>query len=136
MERKLVLSFSPDSTERPITYELVKEYDIKINIVKAEIEIGKGGKLLMVMDAPEENIARAIEYLKRNNITVSPVSNKIYYNESLCTDCGSCASSCPAEALTIGAPDWKLKFNPEKCIMCKLCLKSCPLKLFSVEFAQ
>lgn len=136
MEKKLVLSFSPESTYSPIAYELVKDYDIRINILKADIETGKGGRLLLALDAEPENIEQAIEYLKNNGVTVSSLANKVFYDEARCVSCGSCAAACPSNALTIGSPDWKLEFNPEHCIICKLCLKSCPLKLFSIEFAE
>jgi ferredoxin len=137
MEKKLILSFPPESTYNPVMYSLVKEYDIRINIIKAEIEIGKGGQMLAVLDADvPESIDRAIHYLKECGIAVSSLANKVFYDEAACTSCGSCASSCPSGALAICAPDWKLRFEPEHCIICKLCLVSCPLKLFSIEFAE
>ena len=46
MIKKVVLSFPVDATDRSLTYDLVKLYDIRINILKAEIEAGKSGKLL------------------------------------------------------------------------------------------
>lgn len=136
MEKKLLLSFPPEATFQSFAYELVKDYDLRINILKAEIEIGKGGKLLMAIEAPEENIERGIQYMKSHGIQVSSLANKVFYDNSRCINCGSCASSCPSGALSITAPDWKLKFDAEKCIVCKLCLKSCPMKLFSIEFTE
>lgn len=136
MIKKLVLSFPVDATDRSLTYDLVKLYDIRINILKAEIEAGKSGKLLVELEADEVRLEQGIAYLADNSVTVSPLASKISYDESRCISCGNCASACFSHALTIGAPDWKLKFNPEKCIVCKLCLKSCPLKLFRIEFSE
>ena len=136
MEKKLILSFTPESTYRHVAYELVKDYNIRINILKADIETGKGGRLLLALDAEPENIEQAIKYLKENGVSVSSMANKVFYDEQRCISCGSCAAACPSQALTIGAPDWKLNFNVEHCIICKLCLKTCPLKLFSIEFAE
>ena len=92
--------------------------------------------LLVELEADEERMQQGIAYLEECGVTVSPVSSKVSYDESLCIDCGNCVSACFSHALTIGEPDWKLHFNPEKCIACKLCLKSCPLKLFRIEFAE
>lgn len=131
-----MLSFSSEATYRPVAYELVRYYDIRINILKAEIEIGRGGKLLMELASEQDNIDKAIAYLKGNGIGVSSLASKVFYDKSRCTDCGSCVSACPAGALTIGAPNWKLDLNTDKCIICKLCLTSCPMKLFSIEFAE
>lgn len=136
MVKKLVLSFPVDVTDRSLTYDLVKLYDIRINILKAEIEAGKSGKLLVELEAPDELLEKGIHYLEANGVNVSPLASKISYDESRCIHCGNCASACFSHALTIGAPDWTLKFNPEKCIVCRLCLKSCPLKLFRIEFAD
>ncbi len=44
MIKKVVLSFPVDATDRSLTYELVKLYDIRINILKAEIQAGKSGR--------------------------------------------------------------------------------------------
>ncbi len=136
MIKKLVLSFPVDATDRSLTYDLVKRYDIRINILKAEIEAGKSGKLLVELEAEEEQLEKGITYLEENSVTVSPLASKISYDKSRCINCGNCASACFSHALTIGAPGWELQFNPEKCIVCKLCLKSCPLKLFRIEFAE
>ena len=133
MDLKYILTFPPESTFKTLTYDLIKEYDIRISILRGEIEIGKGGQLVLAFDAEPQNIKKAIEYLKSNGVSVSSMSDKVFYDSSRCVDCGSCASSCPSGALSITAPDWKLKFNPDKCIVCKLCLKSCPLQLFSIE---
>ena len=136
MIKKVVLSFPVDATDRSLTDDLVKLYDIRINILKAEIQAGKSGNLLVELEADTDKLDQGIAYLIENGVTVSPVSSKVSYDASLCIDCGNCVSACFSHALTIGAPDWKLHFNPEKCIACKLCLKACPLKLFRIEFAE
>lgn len=136
MIKKVILSFPVDATDRALTYDLVKQYDIRINILKAEIQAGKSGNLLVELEAEDDKLEQGIGYLTANGVTVSPVSSKVSRDESRCINCGNCASACFSHALTIGAPDWRLKFNPEKCIACKLCLKACPLKLFRIEFDE
>lgn len=135
MTSKVVLSFSAEVTYRSLIYDLIKQYDIRINILKAEIEAGKNGKMVAEFEAAENLIKEGIQYLEANNVNVTPLSSKISVDSSKCVSCGACASACFSQALTISAPDWKLKFNPEKCIVCKLCLTACPLKLFHIEFA-
>ncbi len=136
MVQKLILSFPVDATDRPLVYDLIRIYDIKINLLKAEIQPGKTGTLLAEFDADTLKIDQAIAYLNQNGVTVNPVSSKVSHDENRCLNCGNCVSACFSHALTIGAPDWKLRFNPEKCIACKLCLKACPLKLFKIEFSE
>ena len=136
MEKKVLLSFTPELTFRSFMNDIIKNYNVEINIVKADIEVAKGGKLLVTLTGEEDNIAAAESYLADSGVKISRVGSAVTFDQSRCISCGSCASSCPVGALTITAPDWKLKFNPDKCIICKLCLKSCPMRLFSVEFAE
>lgn len=46
MAQKLILSFPVDATDRPLVYDLIRIYDIKINLLKAEIQPGKTGTLI------------------------------------------------------------------------------------------
>ena len=109
---------------------------LRINILRAEIEAGRSGSLLVELTGEEPMVREGVAYLERNGVTVSPVASKIAYDRDRCIDCGNCALACFPQALTIGAPDWRLHFDPERCIACKLCLKSCPLGLFHIEFTE
>ena len=116
MTTKVILYFPSDATDKAVTYDLVKRYDLRINILRAEIEAGRSGSLLVELTGEEPMVREGVAYLERNGVTVSPVASKIAYDR--------------------GAPDWRLHFDPERCIACKLCLKSCPLGLFHIEFTE
>ena len=49
MTKKVILTFPVDATDRPLTYDLIRIYDVKVNILKAEIQPGKTGSLLIEM---------------------------------------------------------------------------------------
>ena len=123
MTTKVILYFPSDATDKAVTYDLVKRYDLRINILRAEIEAGRSGSLLVELTGEEPMVREGVAYLERNGVTVSPVASKIAYDRDRCIDCGNCALACFPQALTIGAPDWRLHFDPERCIACKLCLK-------------
>ena len=42
IKKRYVLNFPPDSGDKPFSYHLVKDYDIRINILKAEVYPEKG----------------------------------------------------------------------------------------------
>ncbi len=134
-KKKLVLTFPPDLTETPLTYHLVKDYDLAINILKAKITPGEEGKLVIeISNGSMENIDKGIEYLRTQGVLIEPVSKEIVLNESECINCGSCTAVCQSKALTISAPEWKLQFDKEQCIVCEMCVKACPMQIIQVSF--
>jgi len=133
VNKRFVLTFPPAATGEPITYNLIKKYDIMVNIVRADVSPGKIGHLVMEMKAPAEVLKEGMKYIRQQNVDCEPIDKKIHYKENLCIHCGACTSVCFAGALTMGRESALLSFNAEKCVVCELCLKSCPLNLFSID---
>lgn len=131
--RRFVLTFPPDATGEPITYNLIKKYDIMVNIVKADVSPGKIGHLVMEMTAPAKVLKEGMAYMKNQNVECVPIDRTITYREDLCIHCGACSAVCFAGALTMNRNTAELSFEPEKCVICELCLTACPLKLFSID---
>jgi len=131
--RRFVLTFPPDATGEPITYNLIKKYDIMVNIVKADVSPGKIGHLVMEMTAPSKVLKEGMAYMKKQNVECVPIDRTITYREDLCIHCGACSAVCFAGALTMNRKTAELSFEPEKCVVCELCLTACPLKLFSID---
>jgi len=46
MTTKVILYFPSDATDKAVTYDLVKRYDLRINILRAEIEAGRSGSAM------------------------------------------------------------------------------------------
>ena len=130
----MVLRFPADTVNEPITYTLIKEYDVLINILNADITHGKEGNLLIEMIGSKENVGRAMDYLQDKQVEISPVVKTILFNESACIHCGACSSVCFPGALNMDPDSRKLLFSPEKCVACELCIKACPLQLFQLNF--
>jgi ferredoxin len=134
MTRRYVLTFPPEIVDEPVTYTLIKNYDLKINILKAEINPGKEGNLLIEFESEKENLNRGLKYLQGKNITCLPIAAKIMFNQTHCIHCGGCTAVCFSEALIMDKISWELIFDPEKCVACGLCIKACPLGLFQLDF--
>lgn len=136
MKKKYILSFTQNSVNKPITYELIKKFDIKINIIKANISADEAGHLLVEFDADKDSLDKCLEYLGKNNVDYVPAEKKILFDEEKCVNCGSCTAVCFAEALALDRETRELVFKPEKCVFCKLCVKACPLGLFEIHFNE
>jgi len=131
--KRFVLTFPPELTSEPITYNLIKNFDIMVNILNADISPGKVGHLVMEMSAPLKVLKKGMEYIRDQNVDCVPLEKKIYYRQESCIHCGSCTAVCFSGALTMNKTTNEMSFNPEKCVVCELCLKACPLRLFSID---
>jgi ferredoxin len=124
-KKKFHLSFTPDLVNEPITYRMVKDYDLQINILRAEVN-DVGGKMLIEMQGKADNIKKAVEYLKENRVEVRELNAYVKKDEDRCTHCGMCISICPVEAMCMDAETKMVHYLPEKCIACGTCIDACP----------
>ncbi len=134
MKKRYILTFPPEVIEEPITYRLIKDFDIKINILNADISAGEEGHLLLGIWGKTSNINKAVNYLQNSGIKCEAIEKKVRFNQQACIHCGSCTAVCFSGALTMDKENWKLNFNPEKCTVCELCITACPLGLHEIDF--
>ena len=133
VKRKLVLSFPESIVTKPITYRLVKEFNLEFNILRAEITPDMEGKMLIELRGDKEKIEQSIKYLTDTGVSVQEAAKDIIIDKNLCVDCGICTSICITQALCLDEKTSKLKFNKEKCILCELCLNCCPVSAIKVN---
>jgi ferredoxin len=136
IKRKVILRFPPQSGDKPLSYVLVKDYDLRINILKAEVMPGKTGRLLLEMEGLQENLDKGLAFLERHSVECQPMEKRLSFNQNNCINCGNCTAVCFAGALSMNKDTWKLEFNQENCILCELCVKACPLRLFDIDFSE
>ena len=133
-KQRLVLRFPAGTVDEPITYTLIKEHDVMINILNADITPGKEGNLLVEISGEKGSVDGARSYLKSKHVEISPVRKTILFNQSECIHCGACSSVCFPGALVLDDKSRELQFSPDKCVACELCIKACPLQLFELNF--
>jgi L-aspartate semialdehyde sulfurtransferase ferredoxin len=134
IKKRYVLNFPPESGDKPLSYHLVRDYDIRINILKAEVYPGKRGSLLLELQGKKENIEKGVQYLTDHQVICEPLEKRIRFQENRCIDCGNCTAVCFAGALTMNRKTWKLEFDKSQCVVCELCIPACPLHLFEIDF--
>jgi NAD-dependent dihydropyrimidine dehydrogenase PreA subunit len=122
-KRKFLLNFSPAIVKEPITFRLVKDHDLMLNILRAGID-ERGGYTLVEIEGRPSQIKSGELYLESCGVEVKELNEYVSKDEERCTSCGACISICPAEAFTM-TETFKVEFNPDKCIACGLCLDVC-----------
>jgi ferredoxin len=120
--------------EQPIVYKLVKDYDLKFNILKAYVTPQEEGLMVLELIGEDNDFEKGIEYLKSTGVKIQSLSEDIIRNEAKCTDCGVCVPICPTQALVIDPITRKVHFYDNKCIACELCIKICPAHAMEVHF--
>jgi len=133
---KTSLHFPAEVTDRPIICELIRKYDLTVNVLQAEITAGKRGKSVVDMVGKEANLEQALDYLRGLGVTINLFTTDIIYNKDKCVDCGACIAVCPTNAISMEEPSWELTFDASKCVRCKQCVPACPLRAINIDVFQ
>ena len=133
MKRRIVLTFPKALVNQPIIHRLVKDFDLVLNILRAQITPEEEGKMVLELEGSRHQIEQGLGYLKAQKVAVEPIAKDIRIDSQKCIHCGVCVAVCPQDALTMSAEDARLVFDRNKCILCELCVPVCPVKAIKSE---
>jgi len=131
--KKVVIRYRADIVDQPITYRLVKDFDLSFNIMRARVLPKREGVLVLDLSGTKENFDKAIRYLKKAGLKVEPLSKNVTQNTDRCIHCGSCLAFCPTGALSMDKSNMKVIFDVEKCNGCEMCVKACPVRAMEID---
>jgi L-aspartate semialdehyde sulfurtransferase ferredoxin len=134
VSKRIVLHFPHRLVDQPIVYKLVKEYDLRFNILKASVTPQEEGLMVLELVGSSEQFEKGVNYLESCGVRIQPLSQDVVRNSAKCTDCGACVPICPAQALVVDPESRKILFHDDKCIACELCIKICPARAMEVHF--
>jgi L-aspartate semialdehyde sulfurtransferase ferredoxin len=134
MKNKLVCYFSAAQSEQPIIYRLIKNYDLVINILKADINPQKEGYAVVELEGSQVSYDEGIRFMESLGIILEPLSESIVWYDQVCIQCGACASFCPTEALAMDRNSMEVSFHNDKCVVCGMCLDCCPTRAIELHF--
>lgn len=133
-KKRLELVFGPEIVGKAITYNLIKKYDVIINVFQARILPDEEGYMVVDIKAKnEESIKKSVEYLQSEGVTVDFLEKSISYNQDRCINCGACTGVCRSGALLMDQESWELIVDQDKCLLCEMCLSACSMKALSLE---
>lgn len=133
-KRRLVLTFPPDLVDQPVTFTLVKDFDLMVNVLRARIQPNEEGRLVVELSGKEKSIHTGIGYLKNAGVSIDPLAREIKWHETSCTHCSACIPQCPTNALSINRSSMMIAFNKTRCIACELCIPACPFSALEILF--
>ena len=125
--QKLMLWFPKCECEKPIIYHLVRDYSLIVNVFRAKVTPEEEGYLVLDVTGTQEDIDRALEYVRTFNATINLTGKGVTWDADRCTHCGNCLTHCPTDALHV--PDratMAVAFDEKRCIECLACLPVCP----------
>ena len=131
--RVYILRFPKETTDQPVIYQLVKQYDDEFNIRKADIFPQRDGLMILELKGNKENVKEGLAYLREFGISSERLAASISRDDESCFQCGACTGICPVGALSIHRPDMAVLFEPEKCTGCGLCVNACPVRAMEVS---
>ncbi len=129
---RVVLRFNEDVVEQPITYHLIADYGVQVNILRASIDPGKQGMMVVALSGGDDQVKKGLAYLDDMGVQVDPLANEIQHLEDRCTSCTSCVPHCPTDALAVDRETWMVSFDPDKCIVCLSCLDTCIYRAMAI----
>ncbi|MGQ9729864.1 MAG: 4Fe-4S binding protein [Candidatus Zipacnadales bacterium] len=131
---KVVLHFPLHQLNQPVVCNLVRQYDLEFNILRAEVTPNERGFVVLELTGEEENFQRGVAWLDTLGVTVQPLSEDVIRDEERCTQCGACVTMCPVEALVKDPQTQVVEFDHDACIGCGICVKICPPRAMVVQF--
>ena len=134
ISKRIVLRFPKRLVDRPIVSQLVRDFNLDFNILKASVTPEEEGLLVLEVSGKQEDYDKGIAYLTETGVRIQSLSQDVTRNEERCTHCGACIIICPTGAFEIEPLTRRVNFDNEKCLACGLCIKACPPRAMELHF--
>ena len=132
-EDRVVLHIPATLVTEPLIYRLIKDFDIAVNILKAEIVENDEGLLVLGMQGSSSALKKGKAFLQEQGVRLQALQRDVHLIEERCTHCGACIGQCPTGALSM-TEEFEVKLDAEKCIACGHCAIACTYRAVEVMF--
>lgn len=127
MKQMLLFKFPKEESGHAFIYDLIKRYDLKVNIIRASIDYNARGFSLIEVEGDEAQYKAGIDFVSASGVEVSVIDSAIQIDKDKCLNCGACTAVCSVDALYLDDKA-KLYFDKDLCLDCKLCVTACPAR--------
>ena len=132
--KRLVFNFPPHLIDQPITYQLITEHNLKVNILRARITPREWGRLVVEISGGKKNLDAGLQSARDLGVDIKPLAQDVLWHEEKCIQCTACSSICPTGALSVARGEMRVLFDEDKCIACELCIPACPYEAMQITF--
>jgi Fe-S-cluster-containing dehydrogenase component len=132
--KRLTFNFPPHLIEQPVTYQLITEHKLKVNILRARITPREWGRLVVEISGSKKNLDAGLQFATDLGLDIKPLALDVQWNAEKCIECTACSSVCPTGALSVERKEMHVSFDHEKCIACELCIPACPYQAMQITF--
>ena len=132
--KRLTLNFPPHLIDQPVTYQLITEHKLKVNILRARITPREWGRLVVEISGSKKNLDAGLQFATDLGLDIKPLALDVQWNADKCIECTACSSVCPTGALSVERKEMHVLFYHEKCIACELCIPACPYEAMQISF--
>jgi L-aspartate semialdehyde sulfurtransferase ferredoxin len=132
--KRLTFNFPPHLIDQPVTYQLITEHNLKVNILRARITPREWGRLVVEISGKKKNLDAGLQFATDLGLDIKPLALDVQWNEDKCIECTACSSVCPTGALSVERKEMHVSFDHEKCIACELCIPACPYEAMQIRF--
>jgi ferredoxin len=125
-QQSAIFHFKPDTVDKPIVTELVRDYNLTVNILQAKISTEEEGTMFVTLQGSGRDLKSGLKFLEDLGVTVILPNKNVVLLEERCTHCGACVGQCLPKALSVDPDTREVVFNSQLCIACELCISACP----------
>jgi L-aspartate semialdehyde sulfurtransferase ferredoxin len=125
--KRILLVFPKTEADKPLVNDLIRYYNLTINIIRARISHEEEGHLLIDILGSQKDIQKGLKFIRSLDITINETNKGLQWDRSSCVQCSNCVTHCPTDALYIkDRKTMEIDFNEDLCIECLSCIKNCP----------
>ena len=132
-KKRLVLTFPNRIVDQPITYHMIKDHNLMVNILRANVT-QEEGRLVVEISGKKKDMESSMKYLEEIGVETQALAREVKWYQDRCTECTACISICPANAFEVNRPSMSVSFQKDKCIACELCIPVCPYGAVQLSF--
>ena len=133
MEKKFRIDFDESNVLESVTYTLVSEFNLKPNVLRADIGGDGVGFMLLSIVGDQGDIVRGMTHLRELGFVVRELSGHIFHDYGRCWSCGACVSLCPTRSIYYDPDTMEVRLNTATCIACGSCINACSVKAIQLE---